>query len=270
MDDTRPEQPSGERADPLVRASKSDLADAFCAARAGGASLSKERRDAIGELLAARISQAIAAHPQLEAHDARQFAAHLAGQIDPRDDALAELELIRSPQLWLAWACAQGDARAIELLESTELSRMPAFIARVDRSPAFIDEVLQQLRDHLLVRRGTRPPGIADYAGRGELGGWLRVLALRMAQRHRRAQRRESGASSDGEAAGEVELLGPADPERDYLKLRYQRDYEEAFKAALGALSVRERLQLSDSEFESVLGLVRSQLAISFRSAFGE
>jgi hypothetical protein len=114
-------------------------------------------------------------------------------------------------------------------------------------------------------------------------------------------------------AAGRAEQpWRDADPERDYLKLRYGAAYEEALQAALASLSSRERLclrlhyadgldigrnkihrstvarrlaeyrrklresmqerlrkrlKLTDSEFDSVLSLVRGQLVVSLRSA---
>jgi RNA polymerase sigma-70 factor (ECF subfamily) len=149
------------------------------------------------------------------------------------------------------------------------------------------------------------------YSGRGDLGSWLRVVSIRTAQRLRRRNQPPSLAAGRAE-----QPWRDADPERDYLKLRYGAAYEEAFQAALASLSSRERLclrlhyadgldigrigrlykihrstvarrlaeyrrklresvkerlrkqlKLTDSEYESVLSLVRSQLVVSLRSA---
>ena len=158
---------------------------------------------------------------------------------------------------------------------------------------------------------GRDTAGIAVYSGRGELGSWLRVVSIRTAQRLRRRNLPAGLATDRAE-----QPWRDADPERDYLKLRYGAAYEEAFHAALASLSNRERLclrlhyadgldidrigrlykihrstvarrlaeyrrklresmqqslrkrlNLTDSEYESVLSLVRSQLVVSLRSA---
>ena len=51
-------------------------------------------------------------------------------------------------------------------------------MARIDSSSQFVDEVKQGLRERLLV---GPPPRIAEYSGSGPLGGWLRVVSVRLA-----------------------------------------------------------------------------------------
>jgi RNA polymerase sigma-70 factor (ECF subfamily) len=284
----------------------SPLIDAFTRVRA----VPSERFEELQGSLERALGAARSDHPGIAIEPA-QFIRHLASVLDPRDEPLAALELIRPGALWLALACGLHSPRALEELERKHLSRVPAFIARVDRSPGFADEVLQLLRTQLLVAAPNRAPGILAYSGRGELDGWLRVLALRTAWRLRRSQ---PGAAvlADEDSLPELAALG--DPERDHLKMRYRDDYREALKSALGKLAVRERLflklhyadglnidkigqlyqlhrstvarrlaehrrrvleltreelrarlRLTDSEFDSVLALVRSQLAISVR-----
>ena len=236
----------------------------------------------------------------------------LAERLDPDEEPLTALARVRAADLFLTTACARGDARALRLFDEQFLARVPALVRRLDASGALGAEVAQDLRDKLLMP-AERGPRIADYSGRGDLLGWLRVVALRTALKLRRSQQRQGvGELSSGGA----ELLDRADPERDYLRLRYRGEYEAAFHQALAALTaperlllklhyadalslerlaalhkihratvarrladhrrklldttralLRERLKLTDSEFESVLALVRSQLAISVRSA---
>ena len=215
----------------------------------------------------------------------------------------------RAADLSLASGCARGEAAALREFEATVLSRVPQFLARLDASAALCDDVKQALRAELLVAAGGKAPGIAGYAGRGDLAAWVRVVAIRTALRLKKAERRAPPDEGDP-------LLGKGDPELDYLKLRYRGACEEAFRGALATLSSRERLylrlhyveglsldriaslyrvhratiarrlaahrdklhdqtrarlrevlQLRDSEFESLLGLVRSQLAVSLRGA---
>ncbi len=194
-----------------------------------------ERRGALEAALRARLGEAREAFPGLPL-DSAGLARRFAGVIDPRDEPLAGLELLRPAPLFLALACAAGDPRALARFEREHMSRIPSFVARVDRSPAFADEVSQRLREHLFVAARGEAPGILDYSGRGELDGWLRVLALRAASRLRREQPR---------AESELpEMLGPGDPERDHLKLRYRGEYQAALQTALAALPLRDRLLL--------------------------
>ena len=239
------------------------------------------------------------------------FVQHIADRLDLDGDLEAALQAMRAGDLYLACGCAQGDARAIAAFERTLLPRIPTFLARLDRSRDLADDVAQELREELLVR-GKASAGIAVYSGRGDLGSWLRVVSIRTAQRLRRRRDLRAGLTT-----GTAEQpWRDADPERDYLKLRYGAAYEEAFHAALASLSNRERLclrlhyadgldidrigrlykihrstvarrlaeyrrklrestqerlrkrlNLTDSEYESVLSLVRSQMLVSLRSA---
>ncbi len=262
------------------------------------------------EALQALVAAGRAAWPEI-AIKASAFVQYLADRLDLHGDLEAALQALRAKDLYLVCGCAQGDARAIAAFERTLLSRIPTFLARLDPSRDLADEVAQELREALLVPGNARA-GIAVYSGRGDLRSWLRVVSIRTAQRLRR--RRDLPA---GLVAGRDEQpWRDADPERDYLKLRYGAAYEEAFHAALASLTSRERLclrlhyadgldigrigtlykihrstvarrlaeyrrklregtqerlrkrlKLTDSEYESVLSLVRSQLVVSLRSA---
>jgi len=239
------------------------------------------------------------------------FVQYIADRLDLQGDLEAALEAVHAEDLYLACGCAHGDARAIAAFETLLLSRIPTFLARLDRSRDLADDVAQELRAALLVP-GNLSAGIAVYSGRGHLGSWLRVVSIRTAQRMRRRRDLPAGLAADRAE----QPWRDADPERDYLKLRYGTAYEEAFQAALASLSSRERLclrlhyadgldigrigtlyrihrstvarrlaeyrrklresmqerlrkrlKLTDSEYESVLSLVRSQLVVSLRSA---
>ncbi len=135
---------------------------------------------------------------------------------------------------WLAGKLAPGEDAASTLRE------LPPADLYIDPSPALAEEVAQELREKLLVAKSGGRPRIGDYSGRGELGGFLRVIATRTALRLRRKEQRAGTAPTQN-----ADLLGrAADPELDYLKLRYRGVYEEAFRAALRSLTARERLFL--------------------------
>src|SRR6185369_4971546 len=106
------------------------------------------------------------------------FVAHVSERLADEADS----STLHVADLFLACACALGDARALALFEDRLMTQVPTHVARIDRSPAFADEVKAQLRDKLFVARDGAPPKIAHYSGRGPLGGWLRVTAIRTAQ----------------------------------------------------------------------------------------
>jgi RNA polymerase sigma-70 factor (ECF subfamily) len=158
----------------------------------------------------------------------------------PADEPLAEwLAGLRVPDLYLASACAMGDAAALKLLDEQILSRIGATVHRIDPSPAFIDETKQELRVHLLVARPNKPPRIADYAGRGSLAGWIHVAAARIALTMKRASGgRHTTLSSN---AGMPDDRGRHDAEILYLRERYREDLQAAFEETLGELTSRQR-----------------------------
>ena len=91
--------------------------------------------------------------------------------------------------MFLAAACAAGDADALSILESGPLREIPAFVARIDTQPDFAAEVAQTVRQKLLVAPAPgQPAKIAEYRGAGPLGGWIRVIAVRVALDLKRAQ----------------------------------------------------------------------------------
>jgi RNA polymerase sigma-70 factor (ECF subfamily) len=222
-----------------------------------------------------------------------------------------EIARFHGADLYLACACGLGLKPALDTFESAFLARVPALISRLDPAGRLADEVLQTLRVHLLLPDASRRVRILDYSGRGELMSWVRVAAVRVALKLRRAQERLGVISELPEVAD------APDPERDYLKLRYGRQYGEALRGALDSLEggdrlflklryidglnierigalyrihrstvarriaacrrtlleltrerLREMISVSDSEFESVLALVRSEMASALRSAW--
>jgi RNA polymerase sigma-70 factor (ECF subfamily) len=81
----------------------------------------------------------------------------------------------------------------------------------------------------------------------------VRIVAVRAALRlaNRRKERRPEMPP----------FAAAADPELDYLKLRYRSQFEEAFRSALAALSTRERLML---KLHSVDGLSIDKIAAAY------
>src|SRR5437660_1544495 len=89
-------------------------------------------------------------------------------------------------------------------------SRRPSRQASSDRDPAFADEALQVVREHLLVAKDGAPGRIAEYRGEGPLEGWLRVAAVRAALRLQRQRKPEQLAeAAEAEPAQAAAALEP-------------------------------------------------------------
>lgn len=156
--------------------------------------------------------------------------------------------------LYLAWACAHGDTTALATFERD-------IVPIVERALAsFSDrhEVLQILRERMLVARPSGELGISAYDGRAPLATWLRVCATRIGLReHVRAQRLES---VDDDRLAEL-APGVPDPGLAYLRRLYGDSFRTAFDAAVASLAPRERNLLRMSVID---GLGIDQLAKIF------
>jgi len=150
------------------------------------------------------------------------------------NDPTSTLEIA---DLYLACACLAGNAAAWRELDRLHLSRIPTFVARIDRSAAFADEVRQRLSEKLL-RGDDGRPKLAFYTGRGLLGGWLRVAAVREALNAKR------GVDGDpkNESVDEIVIAAREDdPEVQLLKRKYAREFADAFRHVLASLEADQR-----------------------------
>lgn len=139
--------------------------------------------------------------------------------------------------LFLALACAAGDARALGHFERAFMSAVPRAVAHIAKRELDRDEVCQRLRQKLLVAAEGRPPRIADYSGRGPLAGWLRVAAVREALNLRRGEKEHDELALDD--------VDPNDgPEAAMIRARYGRALAEAFRESVRALPPDERTLL--------------------------
>jgi len=156
-------------------------------------------------------------------------------------------------QRYIAGRCACGDSRAIAWFERDCIATLGPALGRIDPSPAFVDEIRQRVRAKLLVASDDRPPRIAEYAGRGPLGAWVRVVAVRAALAARRQQ-------TPVVAAEELLDVGASltSPELGLLKEHYREEFQRAFAAALAALSPEQRNLLRHHYLH---GLTLDQLA---------
>jgi RNA polymerase sigma-70 factor (ECF subfamily) len=182
--------------------------------------------DALLELL----GRARRERPEL-AIDEAAFVAHarsgLAADATPADAAA-----LHAGDLLLAFACSSGDDAAWRLLDREHLSGVGAFVARIDSSAAFADEVRQIVGERLLGPAGK----LASYTGRGPLGGWMRVVAVREAQMLVRGRK----------PAKEIETFGGLEdsasgPESALFQRRSAELFRRAFSEVMAALEAEDK-----------------------------
>lgn len=199
-------------------------------------------REAAERLLA--ITRAAAAAWPGVALDPTDLVVYLAERLDGHDsidDAVARIERLHTSDLLLACAAAKGDRRAIAVFDEQLMAQVRQHVRRICRDGDDVDEVAQILRSRLLVQSGDEKPRILSYGGRGPLGGFLRVVAVRVARDLHRG--RAASVRSDAPADDEQAPEGPAplDPELAVMKAKYGHHFRLALDEALGALPDRER-----------------------------
>jgi RNA polymerase sigma-70 factor (ECF subfamily) len=195
----------------------------------------------LDQRLAALAAAGAASWPSLSVPSA-DFITHLAERV-PADasDLGAFLEELHAADLYLACACARGLPGAIATFEATHGALVVSFIARIDRAPAFVSEVMQLCRQRVFVGTIENPPRIRSYAGRGPLAGWVGIAAQRIALDLVDKEKTEARAR---ERAVAEEIGAELDPELQYIKERYRDAFERAFARAVEDLGARERALL--------------------------
>lgn len=193
--------------------------------------------------LAGALDEARSAWPGVEV--APEALAPVLTQELARDATRPPLEVLRSlhvRDLWLATACAGGDAVALRAIDAYCSGAIRDVVRRVRASAELVDETAQVTRELLFVKKGDAPPKVARYAGRGDLRSWTMVVAAREAVRIAKAEARDSPplAGKMLDAA----TIAEADIELDYLKRTYRPEFERALADALAGLPARDRALL--------------------------
>lgn len=169
--------------------------------------------------------------------------------------------------LYLACACGRGNPAAIHALERDHIRHVPRFIGKISSDPVFADDVLQAVRSKLLVGDGA-PPKILEYAGRGSLGAWLRITAIRTAQtmiRRARPERRRVEPDAIADVIGDS-----TDGELQVLRAKLGGRVTQVFQEALRDLTPEQRnllrLHYADGlSFERMGALFRVNRATACR-----
>jgi RNA polymerase sigma-70 factor, ECF subfamily len=207
------------------------------------------------------VERACAAWPGID-FDREALAAYLGRRAD-----LTHLE-----DLALAWACARAEPAALRLFDVHIVERaVTAAAARRNLSEATLDEVKQLVRQRLLLGEPGRLPRIAEYGGEAPLTTWAKVVALRLALNHLRAEHREAERAPKALP----ELMSTHEPDLALLKRRWGPRLNEAVTGAFESLDPHAKRLLRLHCLESVTlpalarltGLGRSTVALHVAQA---
>jgi RNA polymerase sigma-70 factor, ECF subfamily len=184
--------------------------------------------------------------PAVAVEPAALFAALARAGVASSPDVVRAVAEARAAELHLAGACAAGEPAAIALVRERFGPDVESALRRTGVDTTSRDDLLQQMWEKLFV--GPQPR-ILDYAGKGELRGWLRATAVRQALNHLTRGQREQPVEDELFAALPA---GDLDPETAHLKALYSAELKEAFGEAVRALTAQERNLL---RYASVEGL---------------
>ena len=168
----------------------------------------------------------------------------IAGEDDPKTLALEDVAL--------ALAAALGEPSAVAEIERTIIEPLPRTLSRLRPTPELVDELRQELREKLLVGTAGGKPKLLEYKGRGPLGAWARVIALRAAYDRGRASSPDSHKTKETEGALDGLIDGGDDPEIAELRRRYSAELREAFRAAAKRLDAEERAVLRSQTIDGL------------------
>lgn len=143
----------------------------------------------------------------------------------------------KAADLWLVCACIHDYPDAWNILENQYLPRAKRLLRRMGNSPDIIEDILQELR-RKIVEMSCPATDEAGYSGRGDLAGWLCIVAVHAANRRHVLEQRETTLESS------PTLMLPStdvDPEMAFLQKEYRQELLAAFKEAIASLTARER-----------------------------
>jgi RNA polymerase sigma-70 factor (ECF subfamily) len=164
-------------------------------------------------------------------------------------------------ELYIACACAAGDAAAILAVEARYFACIAGGVRRLRLPEDDAHEVAQTLRQRLFVG-GTARAGVIEYAGSGRLGGLVQVAATRIALNLLRGRRR---------IADEIVADAPtAASDAVYAKAEYRDAIKRAIEEAAATLAPRDRTLLrlhlvERSSIDDVAALYRVHRATAAR-----
>ncbi len=152
--------------------------------------------------------------------------------LQSRGEQVTDASKLKLADLLLAWACAEHHSPAIAYFERVYFSQASRALQRLKLSQAITEDVLGWMRFELFVRPGG--PLIATYSGRGDLGSWVRSIAVHEALKRARRERKHVDLDELGE-------LPMPEPELAAMRGAYTTEFTRALEASFQELDTPER-----------------------------
>ncbi|MBP9111718.1 MAG: sigma-70 family RNA polymerase sigma factor [Polyangiaceae bacterium] len=186
--------------------------------------------------LSEHMSLARAAWPMFQIVES-EFIAYLASKSEALD--LSELVV---GDLYLVFGCLKQERLALGAFEEQYLTKAIRTTRRTTPS-IDVEDLAQALLEHLVVGSETRGPKLADYAGKGSLAAWLRVVVTRSALNMATRRPKEDQRRTDDEALLDS-AIGSGPEDLRFLKNQYDAEIREVIPRALTQISFEARLLL--------------------------
>jgi RNA polymerase sigma-70 factor, ECF subfamily len=186
------------------------------------------------------------------------FVSYLCDRLPDDVPCLLALRQAHASDLYLACACAHGNAHALAAFDERCVSQLDRVLRKMGFEVDMGTEIKQEIRVRVLFGDGGRPE-ILDFRGSGDLRSWVRVMAVRHALRRKYRTRREV-ATDDEELLHKLGV--PGDPKLEHEKWVYREEFKRAFDGALCALPDRERTLLRQHHVD---GLTIDELGRLYR-----
>lgn len=162
----------------------------------------------------------------------------------------------------LTYCLSLGFAPALDIFEADYAPTVLAALAKAGCNAEKCEEYLQQIKVELL----TDSKKILQFSGKSSLRRWLWVIAIRHAGRHGKRESRERPA--DDSVIQKLAILS-GDPQLQFMRTTYQKQFNVAFKDAVLKLNEGERLllrlhfveSLAIDDIGAALGIHRSTAA---------
>jgi RNA polymerase sigma-70 factor (ECF subfamily) len=146
-------------------------------------------------------------------------------------------DALAADEIYLACACALAEPTAIAAFEQRYFSAIPAALSRLALGRDEIAEIAQLLRIRLFVADADGIARVVTYAGGGQLGGLVRVAALRAGLNMLRDRGR---LEPSGDELEDIPITRD-DPALAHLKAQHRVAFKAAFGEAIASLEPRER-----------------------------
>lgn len=188
----------------------------------------------------------------------KSFVFHCAQKI-PEEKSIKEGLQQLSTDLWLAFACLQGDAKARSEYEKILLQLAVPIHNDLGLADDRRQDVLQHLRELTVVGTPKRQPVLLQYQGRSRIKTWLRKIVKHHSLR---LTKERPHCDIDDMINLDEFPYGETDPELNIIQHQSKSAFRTAFRKAVADLTPEQRNLL---RFVVVEGLTGAQISLIFQ-----